>query len=137
MDKEFLENLKQVSYRECKQGKVVWEEYTEIVQRFRGMIRKAKVWAEINLAKDIKSKKKRVLYVCQEPKTDSGKYPERSFQEGYRIWKICLPRTWKRHLDSRTECTLSKFSNDTNLYDVINTLEGRDAVQMDLDRFER
>lgn len=39
-----LENPKQVAYRGCKQGKVAWEEYTEIVQGTREMVRKVKYW---------------------------------------------------------------------------------------------
>ncbi|GAB0188300.1 mitochondrial enolase superfamily member 1 [Grus japonensis] len=40
-------------------------------------------------------------------------------------------------MDSGIECTLSKFANDIKLCGVVDTLEGRDAIQRDFDRQER
>lgn len=40
-------------------------------------------------------------------------------------------------MDCGTECTFSKFVNDTKLCGVTDMLEGRDAVHKDPDRLEQ
>ncbi|GAB0202560.1 mitochondrial enolase superfamily member 1 [Grus japonensis] len=40
-------------------------------------------------------------------------------------------------MDNRIKCSLGTFPDDTKLCGVVDTLEGRDAIQRDLDRLER
>ena len=50
------------------------------------------------------------------------------------VWEPVRFNIFFDNMDSRIECTLSKFANNTKLCGAVDTLEGRDDIQRDLEK---
>ncbi|KFM04158.1 hypothetical protein AS27_10724, partial [Aptenodytes forsteri] len=66
---------KKEMHRQWKQGQVSLEEYREAARLCRDEVRKAKVWLELNLARDTKNNKGFYRYVSQKRKVEESVTP--------------------------------------------------------------
>ncbi|GAB0176214.1 hypothetical protein GRJ2_000086600 [Grus japonensis] len=151
MNKELLDKLKhkKEAYRGWNQRQVAWEEYRETVQAARDQVGKAKALIEFNLARDVKGNKKSFYrYISDKRKTRENVGPLWKETGDLVTWDMEKAEVFN---DFFASVFTSKCSSHTTqvaegkvgssapskLCGVVDMLEGRDAIQKDLDRLER